>query len=394
MVEKEYRFDPKLNFRDSYGVADGGYYLQQRWNACDCELVPTVRETLAVYPDGEERNRLLEKFALDGLLDSQIVMLSSGELRKLQLAKALIRKPSRLIIDNPFIGLDASARTTLNDVLRDISGENRTELVLVLSREDDIPDFAGRTIRIEGTEAKGISTSEATDKVRNLGNCQPISDTVIQLRNVSIRFGERTILKDIDWTVKSGEKWALKGRNGSGKSTLLSIICADIPQAYACDVTLFGRRRGTGETIWDIKRNIGYVSPELHRAYCHDVPVTDVVASGTHDRYGLYVKTGPEHLEACRFWMEVFGIGHLAERSFLKISSGEQRLALLARAFVKDPELLILDEPLHGLDENNRQRVKAIIEAFSSRKGKTIIMVSHYEDDFPPCIDRTMILGR
>ena len=409
-VEQEYRFDQKLNFRDSYGVADGEYYLQQRWNSCDYDLVPTVRESLKVYPDGPQRDELLERFGLSALLDKEIILLSSGELRKLQLTKALLRKGSRLIIDNPFIGLDAAARQSLNDVLRDISKEGQPELVLVLSREGDIPDYADRIVRMDGgasdsgrfdTEhewhpghAFGTELGRIPDSIKALGDCIPQNEVVAELKDISIRFGDRTILKDLNWTIRSGEKWALQGRNGSGKSTLLSIICADIPQAYACDVSLFGRKRGTGESIWDIKRNIGYVSPELHRAYCHDVPVLDVVASGTHDRYGMYVKTGEELIPQCEFWMDMFGISQLSGRSFLKISSGEQRLALLARAFVKDPELLILDEPLHGLDETNRERTRCIIDAFASRKGKTIIMVSHYEEDFPSCITCRKTLAR
>ena len=93
------------------------------------------------------------------------------------------------------------------------------------------------------------------------------SEEVVKLNKVSIRYGDRTILKELDWTVRRGEKWALSGENGAGKSTLLSLVCADNPQSYACDISLFGRKRGTGESIWEIKKHIGYVSPEMHRAY-------------------------------------------------------------------------------------------------------------------------------
>ena len=213
------------------------------------------------------------------------------------------------------------------------------------------------------------------------------TEEVVRLRNVSIRYGSRTILKDLNWTVRNGERWSLSGRNGSGKSTLLSLVCADNPQGYACDITLFDRPRGSGETIWDIKRHIGYVSPEMHRAYNKDLPAVRIVASGLKDSVGLYVRPTDEEYATCRWWMDIFGIGHLADRTFLSLSSGEQRLVLLARAFVKDPELLILDEPLHGLDDRNRQLVKDIIEAFCRRRNKTLIMVTHYEEELPPCIN-------
>ncbi len=194
--------------------------------------------------------------------------------------------------------------------------------------------------------------------------------------------------------MNEGERWALSGENGAGKSALLSLVCADNPQGYACDFELFGHKRGTGESIWQIKRHIGYVSPEMHRAYLKDLPALHIVASGLNDTVGLYCKLKDEHRDICLQWMAVFGIEHLAERTFLQLSSGEQRLCLLARAFVKDPELLILDEPLHGLDNANRARVKAIIEAFCERKNKTLVFVTHYQEELPQCITHSLYLKK
>ena len=216
----------------------------------------------------------------------------------------------------------------------------------------------------------------------------------VKLNKVSIRYGDRTILKELDWTVHRGEKWALSGENGAGKSTLLSLVCADNPQSYACDISLFGRKRGTGESIWEIKKHIGYVSPEMHRAYLKNLPAIEIVASGLHDSIGLYRRPQPEQMDICEWWMDVFGIAALKDKAFLQLSSGEQRLALLARAFVKDPELLILDEPLHGLDTYNRRRVKKVIEAFCQRKDKTMIMVTHYESELPGTITDRIFLKR
>ena len=212
------------------------------------------------------------------------------------------------------------------------------------------------------------------------------------MHQVGIRYGERTILKELDWTVCDGERWALSGQNGSGKSTLLSLVCADNPQSYACDITLFDRQRGSGESIWDIKRHIGYVSPEMHRAYQKDLPAVRIVASGLKDSIGLYVKPNPEEYEICRWWMDIFGLEGLYDRPFLKLSSGEQRLVLLARAFVKDPQLIILDEPLHGLDLYNRRLVKDVIETFCQRPHKTMVMVTHYEEELPNNITNKIYL--
>ncbi len=386
-----------LSFRDSYGASDRGYYLQQRWNSSEYDLVPTVSESVGTFRHTPLTDKLFSIFRLDEMMDKPIIQLSCGELRKFQLAKALLCSPSALVIDNPFIGLDSTSVDTLNMLFRELCTLDELQLYLVITREADIPDYAGEIIRVpdNASAASGrISAEEACRRVSALGGTNPEYENAVVLRNVSIRFGERTILEHLDWVMKAGEKWALEGPNGSGKSTLLSIICADIPQAYACDVTLFDRRRGSGESIWDIKKHIGYVSPELHRAYCRGVPALDIVASGLHDRQGLYVKTDDDMIPQCILWMEVFGISSLKDRLFTELSSGEQRLVLLARAFVKDPDLLILDEPLHGLDERNGARVKSIIETFCSRKGKSMIMVSHYREDFPTCITNHLQLDR
>ena len=375
-----------LAFRDSYGDADGSYYYQQRWHSQDVEFSPAVRDVLP-EADDEYTALLYADFGIDALLDKQLVMLSSGELRRLQIVKALMTTPRVLIIDNPFIGLDASTRTQLTDLLKRLIAERGLQLILVVSREEDVPGFVTRIVRTPSLPPPlwgGVADIAELSPHRG-GDAQR-AEGVCSLRNVTLRYGERTIFEGLNWEIQRGECWALHGRNGCGKSALLSLICGDNPQAYACDISLFGRRRGTGESIWEIKKRIGYVSPEMHRAYLKDLPAIEIVASGLHDSVGLYVRPRPEQKDTCLKWMQVFGIEELAERTFLKLSSGEQRLVLLARAFVKDPELLILDEPLHGLDTYHREMVRGIIDAFCSRPKKTLIMVTHYPEELPTCI--------
>ncbi len=350
-----------ITFRDSYGAYDRTYYLQQRWNSTE--------------------------------IDDPLKLLSSGEMRKYQITKMLNTNPTFLIIDNPYIGLDAETRTKLTELLTELARDNARRIVLVLTKEEEVPPFITDVWRTEATAQEPLMeiTPEGLDSApacRRWAKADYASEIVAEMRNVTIRYGERTILKDLNWTVRNGECWALSGQNGSGKSTLLSLICADNPQSYACDITLFDRKRGSGETIWDIKKHIGYMSPEMHRAYHRDIDAIKIVASGLNDTIGLYVKPKEEEMDTCRFWMRVFGIEGLADRSFVKMSSGEQRLVLLARAFVKDPELLILDEPLHGLDHRNGKRVKDIINAFCARENKTLIMVSHYREEYPECITK------
>ena len=382
-----------ITFRDSYGgYGDRNFFMQQRWNLFTLEDDPPsageqLRKEAAASADPDAALRRLEEltvlFGLTPVLDKYLVTLSSGELRKFQLTRSLLGGPSVLVIDNPFIGLDPAARRLLTQLLESLSAT--TTLVLVLSRVAEIPPFITHVIP--------VSDGEAGEKV-TLGDFleRVLPPAVIRMRDVTIRFGERVILDRLNWTVRQGEHWALTGPNGSGKSTLLSLICADNPRAYACDIELFGRPRGTGETIWDIKRRIGFVSPELHRAFQVDAPALDIVTSGLFDTEGLYRHPTEEQRETARHWMAEFGIGGLAERPFLRLSSGEQRLCLLARAFVKDPPLYILDEPLHGLDEDQRRRVKALLDRFCGAPGKTLLMVTHYPEEYPACIDHSLTL--
>ncbi|MBR4844942.1 MAG: ATP-binding cassette domain-containing protein [Bacteroidaceae bacterium] len=425
MNNVEYDFSPRTStmafdnirymaFRDTYGdTAEGSYYYQQRWNSQDADIYPTIGELMPEGGDPEMREKLYRLFGIEELLPKTSILLSSGEMRKFHLTKALLGNPRVLILDNPFIGLDADTRLQLRHLLENLISESDLQLILVLSKAEDIPDFITHVVHVEEMTC---GDKQTIDKYRETQSPTPMrvldedkrkmllelptrtdnieAEHIVNLHNVSIQYGSRTILKSLDWMVHNGECWALSGENGAGKSTLLSLICADNPQSYACDITLFDRRRGTGESIWEIKKHIGYVSPEMHRAYLKNLPTIDIVASGLHDSVGLYRRTKPEQLEVCEWWMKIFGIDHLRDRDFLTLSSGEQRLCLLARAFVKDPQLLILDEPLHGLDARNGQMVKEIIDTFCLRPNKTLIMVSHYEEELPSCITHRLYLKK
>ena len=449
MNEVHYDFSPSesplvsdnlkyISFRDSYGEQDGTYYYQQRWNQHDIpDDSPTVGESLKIYSEelrvkSEESeshpspfgNFYSSLFTLHSSLSKRIISLSSGELRRFQIAKALATCPRVLIIDNPFIGLDAQARKDFRDLLDTLTRETQLLVILVLSKRDDIPDFITHVLPVEGLrllpkmtlaeyrkQYAAMSRPKLSDDIKNWIANLPVRDLsesdfypsdggeILRFRDVSIRYGGRTILQPLNWTVHEGERWALSGPNGSGKSTLLSLVCADNPQAYACNIELFGHRRGTGESIWQIKKHIGYVSPEMHRAYLKDIPAINVVASGLKDPSkpslkGQAFNSSPfkGELERVSDWMRVFGVDGVADRSFLQLSSGEQRLCLLARAFVKDPELLILDEPLHGLDDTNRQLVRQIIKQFCERPHKTLVMVTHYEEELPDGITNRLVL--
>lgn len=399
-------------FRDIYDLADlRNSYYQQRWNAGDEKEMPIVKD-LFIAGEKEWVNFLIDSFAIEDLIDKPINLLSSGELRKTLIVRSLLNKPRILVLDNPFIGLDTKSRNVLNRVLEKLTSLENLQIVLLLSNPKDIPSMITDVLPVKNRSLwKNIGKDEFVsdnelqrllfdtgDSINDNSLLQNDSDkfvfeNALVLKNINIRYGERTILRNLDWQVKRGEKWALLGENGSGKSTLLSLVSGDNPQAYANDITLFDRKRGTGESIWDIKKHIGYISPEMHLYYLKNVRCIDVVGSGFFDTIGLYRKCDEEQECLARQWMRLFGIDRIEDVSFLNISTGEQRLVLLARVFVKNPDLLILDEPLHGLDITNKQRVKKIIEKFCN-SGKTLIYVTHYEEEIPEVVTQRLILTK
>lgn len=405
-----------LSFRDIYrlGGASADNYYQKRWQATENEQSPLVADALG-RAAAERHKELLEAVGVSPLLAKRVIFLSSGELRKLMIARALMSGPELLIVDNPFIGLDAESRQSVSDLLA--ATARRLKVMLVVSHPKDLPPWANMVVVVEGRNvARALPAADfAADTAlrRSLfadGEMTPAEamrllpatgpadnadyDAAIAMRGVRVAYGGTTILDGVDWTVRRGEKWALEGRNGSGKSTLLSLVCADNPQGYANDICLFGRRRGTGESIWDIKSRIGYVSPDMHTFYNADIACLDVVASGFFDTVGLYRRPDEAQRDEARRWMRAFGCEGLAERSFLRVSYGEQRLILLTRVFVKRPSLVILDEPLHGLDAGKKHRAKMLIEAYCGNPGVTMVYVTHYAEETPSIVRRRLTLRR
>ena len=398
LVEQQHHFKNRSNMQD--------FYLQQRFNSADAGDAYTIREELS-NEDEVLSTYWLGFFMLDHLRDKPLVQLSNGENKRLQLVKSVLRDPDWLILDNPFLGLDVEGREILANCLEKLR-ENSISFILINSPAA-LPACVNRVIYLDNGRAAWdglVSKYESARKVGQLTFDRSKMDDLIAsahvfesfqqavlLRNVTIQYGEKVILSDITWEVKSGDRWALSGPNGAGKSTLLSLITADNPQAYSQDIILFDRKRGTGESIWDIKKRIGYVSPELHVYFREPANVFNVVGSGLFDTLGVYKKISEDQHKRIALWLGVFGISHLADRMFQQISTGEQRMVLLARALVKNPPLLILDEPCQGLDEEQIQRVKEILDYICSNSQTTLIYVSHYASDIPSCVNQHLKLG-
>lgn len=373
LVEQQHQFKNRSNLSE--------FYLQQRFNSSDCEDAYTVEEELADLEVGN----WVSVFELDGLLKRPLIQLSNGENKRLQIVKSLAYQPDWLILDNPYVGLDVNGREILTKGL--LSLEAKGIQFILVSSPADVPDFITQTIELPAIQE---TMKKPTPPLRTL---VPF-EVAVRMEKVEIKYGTKTILSDFSWEVKRGERWAIKGPNGAGKSTLISLITADNPQAYSQDITLFDRRRGTGESIWDIKRKIGYLSPELHLYFKEGGACFSVVASGLFDTLGLFKRMTDEQSEQVNHWMRVMGIAHLAERSFLQISGGEQRMVLITRALVKNPELLILDEPCQGLDRVQTEHLKTVLDYLAANSDMTLLYVSHYDHDIPSCVNEVLALKR
>ena len=214
------------------------------------------------------------------------------------------------------------------------------------------------------------------------------------MKDVDVQYSDKIILDGINWEVKKGERWSLSGSNGAGKSTLLSLINGDNPQAYANEIYLFDNRRGSGESIWDIKRKIGYISPELHLYFDTYITAFDVVASGLFDTIGLFRLLNEEQVEKVESWINLLQLQSLASQLLTNLPLGKQRLILLARALVKNPPLLLLDEPAQGLDEEQTDLFKNITEQICEHSNKTLIYVTHLKEEIPSCVTKFIRLEK
>ena len=374
-------------------------YYQQRFNSYDTEETQTVAESLGHQLETDRE--LIEEMGIGYLLEEKLIQLSNGENKKLQLLNALLQQPAVLIMDQPFTGLDTLTRQWLNGQVNRLKQSG--VLVMVICSKDEIPDCTDKLIILEQGTMKTMEDrlsfqqqpSIATDLTESsiataipLSAAHPEFDSIIDMEDVTVRYGEKLILDRISWRVLPGECWLLTGPNGAGKSTLLSLVNGDNPQAYANKIHLFGQRRGSGESIWDIKKKTGFLSPELHVYFNAASSGFETVASGLFDTIGLFRQIGPEDTEWVMQWMEVCGVSQLKDKRLFELSTGEQRMLLLARALVKDPPLLILDEPCQGLDPDRKQRLLELTNRVCTVTGKTLVFVSHYEKDVPGCVDR------
>lgn len=394
-------------------------YYQQRYNAFDAEGYLTVREYLehgGYDQKNAQHNFLLEKLEIISSLDLERIKLSSGQTRKLILSKALLHKPKILILDNPYIGLDAKSRGVFNQILDNLVAEH--DITLILSGHgDQLPKCVNSRIHLNKGEILKIEKEihwnknkrhqKSIDSKQDLNFDQTIINSlkkyfhkktksqsfqkVLEFKNIKIQYEKKNILEKINWEIRPGEKWALLGPNGSGKSTILSLIYGDHPQAYANHIYLFDKKRGSGESIWDIKKKIGFTSPEIHTFFKYNFRALEIVLTGFWDGF-IIRKTNQENKDLVQLFFKYFNIQNIVNHQFNDLSTGEQRLLFFLRALVKAPPVLLLDEPFQGLDPDTIAKSKLLLSEILTQKN-TLIFITHFKNEIPMVVDKVFDLA-
>ncbi|MEO8111131.1 MAG: ATP-binding cassette domain-containing protein [Ginsengibacter sp.] len=387
------------------------FYYQQRFNSADSEDSLTVNDILLTSE--ANKNVIAETLDLLGILhvqSSPMIQLSNGEHKRFQLAKAILQNADWLLLDSPYTGLDIIARKLLNQIIDKLVAKGMH--ILLVTSLSEMPSSVTHVALLKNGKlhaklsVKDFQKHDQVIKMRNsfpstyLKKIESITPAysyddfslAIKMVSTNVTYNNRKILDNINWEVNKGERWNVSGHNGSGKSTLLSLVTGDNPQAFANEIYLFDRKKGSGESIWDIKKKIGYVSPELHHYFEQSATCFEVVASGLFDTIGLFKRIGEKQQILVEDWMSLMNISHFAKQLFRQLSNGEQRLVLLARALVKNPPLLILDEPCQGLDPEVSGWFVSLINDICVRMNKTLIYVSHYEEEIPSCVTNTLKL--
>lgn len=390
-------------FKNIEGQAN--FYYQQRYTSLQTKDTHTVNSELNSFGlahqlDFNELENILIALSFANFKTSTLIELSSGEHKKLQLVKVLWLQPQLLILDQPYTGLDLLSRQNLNQLLDERAAKGAQ--IIMIANDVELPNCINRFAKIEEGD---LTTSDSPTFTRSyverekkqlpyfLSEApQYTTKNLITMNGVNVSYGEKQVLKNISWTVNAGEKWLLQGHNGSGKSTLLSLVNGDHPQAYANDIHLFGRKRGSGESIWDIKKHIGLISPEFHWYFDKSATVWQSIASGLSDSVGLFSTLPEGKKKMVDQLLHFFDLFADKNQLLTALPLGKQRLALLARTVIKNPTLLVLDEPCQGLDDQQTQYFNELIDELAVG-GMTLIYVAHTQAQLPSCLTHSLTLN-
>lgn len=376
-------------------------YVRYGWNHSVRQIVATGlfdEDIPLTQPDALQRarvERILRRFKLWRLRRRRMLSLSYGQRRLVLVARVFASPAQVLLLDEVFNGLDAATRAQL---LRALERSGRRDWMLSSHRPTELPSTVTHCLRLEGGRVVDCGALAAT--VEDPETSLPASalpaplepggqagsathDWLFRIRDATLYRDYRPVLHDVSWTVRRGEHWAVLGANGSGKSTLLSMIHGDLHPALGGTIERQGVPAGTHIENW--KRRVGWVSPELQADHYLAESIEEIVISGRYASVGLNTAATAEDRAAIEPWLRFFGIETLRRRGPRQVSYGQMRIALLARALVNQPELLLLDEPCTGLDAGLRLHVLGLLQQLAER-GVQLVMAVHDVRDLVPAV--------
>lgn len=362
------------------------YYQQRYYSIGDEYSITRVRDILKGDLHHFHSLDIPATFDIDPLLDREVKRLSNGQLKKVLILQRLLNHlPKLLLLDYPFEGLDRESRKDLCDFI-DFIAEAYAIQVIIVDQGHELPKCVTRRLTMENlkilNEDRVLAVAAPSYEIKTYAASS--NEPIVEMRDLKIQYGQTVILKDFNWTIRRGDRWALIGANGSGKTTVFSIIFADHPMAYSQQVYLFGKRRGTGESIWDVKKRINYLGPEL-------ISYLDTqVANHTSRQYITETQknSDKQRLEELILF---FKADNFIDKPIRHLSSGQLQLTLLISCFMSDKELLLLDEPFQFLSLEQRDRVSAYLQTYL-RPETTLVLITHYDHDLARWTEKTMRL--
>jgi len=374
--------------------------------------------TRAFLPGHEKHADLIEAFGMTACLDKGYRQLSTGQSRKLVILSQILKGVSCLVLQSPYDGLDPESCLEMNKALFHLYQQQK-QLVIFVNNTGDIPSWCthigvmsdgrlahqGRrdkilelleqTIQTQTPDFKALARDLYGNRSIDLKKNLTYKDQtpLVCLNKGHAGYGGVNIFTDLSLVINQGDHTLVTGTNGCGKSTLLQMITGDHPACYQNDLKIFNIQRGTGESIWDIKQHMGIVSSELHRNYNVRGTTLHCIISGLFDSIGVYRQYNDHHEQQARTWLKRLNMDRDADTPFRLLSYARQRLVLIARALIKVPRLLILDEPSQGLDESNRKAVLDFLADVANEDLCTILYVSHRKDEFRSFFTQHLKMG-
>jgi molybdate transport system ATP-binding protein len=354
---------------------------------------------LSEEPTAEQHARaelLAERLGITQLLDEPMNELSFGQLRRALLARALANAPRVVVLDEFAHGIDRQSREIIAQTLAEAVREG-TSLVVATHRREELPESITHELHLEGgrVSASGVlkkraaaSHGERNGKAFERSDAAPV---ILKLEGVDVyhEHEHRHALRNVTWELRAGEHWFVSGPNGAGKSTLAKLLYGRLRTAFGGRVQRDGVYGNV--SVAEIRRSVALISDDEQLRYDWSIPVEDVVASGFFASVGLMRKPIAEQMNVARELIRDLGIAALAQRRFLELSFGQRRLVLVARALVRVPRLLILDEALNGFDHDVRARIMHRVEALAAA-GTSVVMIGHHESDIPEWVSNELRL--